>query len=232
MNTAIVDYRTTLEEIRSLEKLNIKILKCPNSKDLYPAVSGHPDMQICIVDKHNIILSSTIDTDFESEILKCNKNVHKTAKSLSSKYPEDVILNALILNDFFVHKLSCTDHKLLELVTEKEKINVKQGYTKCSSAVINDNAIITSDKSIIAELKAKNIDILYVPPGDIELPGLDYGFIGGSCGLLDEKHMAFFGDLTFYKYGTEVISFLKKHRVEPIYLKKGKLTDRGTLFML
>jgi hypothetical protein len=227
MNTAIVDYRISTEEVISLEKLNIKILKCPNSKDLYPAVSGHPDMQICIIDKHNIILSTALDKNFESEISKLNKNIHKASKSLSSKYPDDIILNALILKDFFVHKLSHTDPKLLELVTGKEKINVKQGYAKCSSAIINDTAIITSDKSIINALKEKNIDILYVPPGDIELPGLDYGFIGGSCGLLDEKHIAFFGDLTYYKYGSDVISFLKKHHVEPIYLKAGRLTDRG-----
>lgn len=232
MKTAIVDYRISEEEITSLQKLNLNVLLCPNSKELYPAVCGHPDMQMCIVDKLNVILSNTAEDNFINEISKLNVIIHRTTKTLTSNYPQDVIINAVILKNFFIHKISCTDSTLLDLVKDKEKIDVKQGYTKCSTAVVSDRAIITSDKSIINSVKDKDIDVLYVPSGDIELPGLEYGFIGGSCGLLDEKHMAFFGDLAFYKYGAEVLTFLKKYRIEPIYLKKGKLIDRGTLFAL
>jgi hypothetical protein len=232
MNTAIIDCRTSEEELYSLKKLNFSPLLCPISQDLYPAVSGHPDMQICIINKHNIVVNNSIEINFTNRLSKLNKIIHRTAKSLNSKYPQDIILNALILGDIFVHRLDSTDLKLLELTKEMKKINVNQGYTKCSAAIVNDKAIITSDKSIIESLKDSDIDILYVPPGDIELPGLDYGFIGGTCGLLNEKSMAFFGDLNFYNHGKDVIDFLKKHGVTPVYLKNGKLTDRGTLFVV
>ena len=126
----------------------------------------------------------------------------------------------------------CTDKNLLNLVKSKKLINTNQGYTKCSAAIVSDNAIITSDISIKNALSSTNIDVLLLPPGDILLPGLDYGFIGGTCGLIDKSTLAFFGDLSYYKYGKEVLSFLKKHNVNPLYLRKGPLIDRGSILSI
>ena len=105
----------------------------------------------------------------------------------------------------------------------------KKGYTKCSVAIVNDNAIITSDFAIAKALTSNNFDVLLLPPGDIILEGLDYGFIGGTCGLVDKNILAFFGTLDKYAYGSEVKEFLKKHKVEPYYLSDLKLTDRGSI---
>lgn len=91
---------------------------------------------------------------------------------------------------------------------------------------------MTSDMKIGKILKENNIDVLLLPPGDIILPSLDYGFIGGTCGLLDNNTLAFYGDLDMYKYGNEVLSFLRKHNVEPIFLSKSKLIDRGSIFCI
>src|SRR3712207_6103016 len=126
---------------------------------------------------------------------------------------------------FRSHYLNYTDKNLLSLIklSNKKLINTKQGYTKCSTAIVNDSAIITSDKNIAKSLQKENIDILLLPPGDIILPGLNYGFIGGACGLIEKNILAFYGSLECYAYGKEVLSFLKKHKVEPIFLSEGKL---------
>ena len=50
--------------------------------------------------------------------------------------------------------------------------------------------------------------------------------------MISPDKIAFFGELDHYQYGTEVKSFLAKYGVTPIYLKKGKLVDRGSLFVL
>lgn len=138
-------------------------------------------------------------------------------------------LNAVNLSNVFIHNLKYTDPVLIENVKDKNLINVKQGYTKCSVAVVSDNAIITSDKIIAQKAKEVSIDVLLIPPGDIILPGLDYGFIGGCCGLIEKDLMAFFGDLNYFNYGNEIKEFLYKHNVKPIYLRKGKLIDRGSI---
>jgi len=142
------------------------------------------------------------------------------------------MLNALNIGNIFMHKLNYTDPNLISLVKHKKLLNVNQGYSKCSTAIVSENAVITSDMKIGKILKENNINVLLLPPGDIILPGLDYGFIGGTCGLLDNNKLAFYGNLNMYKYGDKVLNFLKKHNVKPIFLSKDKLIDRGSIFCI
>lgn len=232
MKYAIVDYRTSKEEILNFKKLGCEILVCPSSSILYEAVCGHPDMLLNIIDEKNIIVHKNMNIDFVNLLTNLDINITFSENSLCSAYPYDIILNSVNLPDLFIHNIKYTDPKLLEMVNAKKLINVKQGYTKCSTAIVNQNAAMTSDKTIANALSRENIDVLLLPPGDILLPGLNYGFIGGCCGLLDKKSLAFYGDLNYYVYGKEVMEFLKKHSVEPVFLKKGKLTDRGSLFII
>ena len=107
---------------------------------------------------------------------------------------------------------------------------MKQGYTKCSTCIVNNHAAITSDVSIAKALNVEGVDVLLLPSGDILLPGLNYGFIGGATGLLCDNVLAFYGHLDHYLYGKEVLKFLNKHKVEPVFLRNGKLIDRGSIF--
>jgi hypothetical protein len=229
MKIAVVDYRTSEEEVSTLKDLGFIVLFCPPCLELYPAVMGHPDMQINYIGNDKIIFQRNIDINFIKTFMQLGFNVLLSENKLTKTYPQDIILNSVLMGDIFLHKLNCSDPVLLEHVKSKKLINVKQGYTKCSTAIVSDFAAITSDKGIAEALSKEGIDVLILPPGDIELPGLDYGFIGGACGLISSGHMGFFGELHHYIYGNEVLSFLKKHKVVPIYLKKGKLLDRGTL---
>lgn len=45
---------------------------------------------------------------------------------------------------------------------------------------------------IYKTLIKENFDVLLIPFGDIELPGLNYGFIGGVGGMISSNSMAFF----------------------------------------
>ncbi|GAA0718313.1 hypothetical protein GCM10008905_04930 [Clostridium malenominatum] len=229
-NYAIVDYRIDDEEEINLLNLGFQPIKCPPNPNIYKAICGHPDILMHIVDNENIILHKDIENSFFNFFTSLNFKVSLCKDSLGSKYPLNIKLNAVNLKSYFIHNIKYTDEVLLEMTKHKKLINVKQGYTKCSTAIVNDNAIITSDIAIARTLEVENFDVLLLPPGDISLPGLDYGFIGGCSGLLDENRLAFFGDLNYYSHGKDVITFLHKHGVEPIYLRKGKLIDRGSLF--
>jgi hypothetical protein len=232
MKYAIIDYRTSEEEICNLKKLGCEVLACPPSSILYEAVCGHPDMLLHIFDEKNIIVHKDMDTSFISSLKALGFNITFSKNSLRSTYPYDIILNSVNLPNLFVHNIKYTDPKLLEMVNSKKLIDVKQGYTKCSTALVTRNAVMTSDKTIAKALLKENIEVLFLPPGDIVLPGLDYGFIGGCCGLIDEQSLAFFGNLNYYAYGDIVLQFLEKHNIKPIYLKEGKLTDRGSLLII
>lgn len=229
-----IDYRASDEEISNLKKLNLDIIKIPKCKKVYGAIDGHVDIQLNILNKSSkeVIVHKDISSDFLSTLKSKNIKYTLSNSSLSNKYPGDILLNALILDSFFIHNLKYTDKTLLSFQKEKELLNVKQGYTKCSVLPISDSAFITSDIGIFNVLKELNKDVLLLPPGDILLPELNYGFIGGIGGIIDSGKLGIFGELEHYKYGDDVYKFLYKHNVEPISLKKGKLIDRGSLFVL
>lgn len=232
---AFVDYRITTEELKNLEKLNINPIRVPRTSNVYDAIDGHPDIQLNILKNNSldqIIIHKDICDDFK-EILNRNHIKYILSKnSLSHTYPGDIILNALILDKYFIHTLKNTDENLLKSQESKTLINVPQGYSKCSVLPVRGNALITSDKGIVNSLKEYNFDILLIPPEDILLPSLNYGFIGGVGGMISDDRMAFFGELENYRYGEEVKNFLYKYDVKPVSLRKGKLIDRGSLLAL
>ncbi|VYU08967.1 hypothetical protein [Clostridium tertium] len=229
-----VDYRISNTEEKSLKYLGANIIKVPPCDNLYEAIKGHVDIQLNIINKKKkeIIIHKGISNTFKNELIKNNINFIESEKSLGLKYPNNIFLNALVLENYFIHNLKYSDEILLKTQSNKISINVNQGYTKCSSLVVNEKSIITNDTGIYNSLLKYDFDILLIPPGDIVLEGFEYGFIGGTGGLIDSSTMAFFGSLENYKYGKEVENFLKKHNVNPINLSNGKLYDRGSLFTL
>lgn len=230
-----IDYRVTKEELLILSKLNMNPILVPKCSEVYEAINGHPDIQLNILKNKSsdkVIIQKNISQDFK-EVLKLNNIKYIVSKnSLSNTYPNDIILNSLILENQFIHTLKYSDENLLKSQSSKTHINVPQGYTKCSILPVRDNALITSDKGIFNSLKTFDFDILLLPPGDILLPSLNYGFIGGVGGMISNNKMAFFGDLDNYKWGNEIKKFLFKYDVSPIALRKGKLIDRGSLLTL
>ncbi|MBU3227465.1 DUF6873 family GME fold protein [Clostridium algidicarnis] len=232
MKVAIVDFRISKEEIENLEDLNIKVLKCPSYEGVYAAISGHPDIQLNVLSESDIMVHPKINVDFIKELSNLGYNIHFSSKDIGFNYPENIILNALNTEKFFLHNLTYTDKNLLNYTNDKKLLNISQGYTKCSTAIVSKEAFLTNDIKIKESLESLGSDVLLLPPGDIELPPLNYGFIGGTCGLIDKNTLAFFGSLDKYIYGDKVKIFLKKHNITPLYLKESGLTDRGSLFII
>eukprot|EP00831_Metopus_contortus_P012006 TRINITY_DN14818_c0_g1_i6.p1 TRINITY_DN14818_c0_g1~~TRINITY_DN14818_c0_g1_i6.p1 ORF type:complete len:265 (-),score=40.36 TRINITY_DN14818_c0_g1_i6:119-913(-) len=230
-----VDYRITNEELINLSKFNLKPIIVPKCDMVYDAINGHPDIQMNILKNNSekqLIIHKNISEKFKQNLTLNNIKYIVSKNSLSNTYPNNIFLNALISNNYFIHNTKYSDKNLLESQRNKKIISVSQGYTKCSILPINEKAIITSDKGIYNVLKNYDFDILLIPPSDILLPPLNYGFIGGTGGMISDDKMAFFGNLSYYKYGDEVKKFLNKYDVEPIYLRCGKLIDRGSLLVL
>lgn len=226
-----VDYRTTENEINSLKKLNYDVIKIPKDNNLYEAINGHTDIQLNIINKHTLIVNKNINLSFKELLKTKNINFIESDSTLSSKYPNNISLNAYITDNYLVHNLKFTDKKILEYCKNKKIINVNQGYTKCSILPLREKAIITNDTGIYNTLKNENFDILLLPFGDIELSGFNYGFIGGVGGMISSNSMAFFGSLDNYSFGNEVKKFLYKYDIKPIYLNNTKLIDRGSLLV-
>lgn len=229
-----VDFRISSKEELNLSLLGLTPIKIPKSPLLYEAISGHVDIQLNVLNKSNrsVIVQKNIPTEFLTILKKNNISFVKSNSKLGYTYPNNIFLNAFISENYFVHNLKYSDKHLLKEVKNKIQINVSQGYTKCSILPLKEKVIVTSDKSIYNALIQHNFDILLLPPGDILLPNMNYGFIGGVGGMINTNTLAIFGELSHYKYGNELEQFLKSHSINIISLKKGKLIDRGSLFVL
>ena len=118
--------------------------------------------------------------------------------------------------------------KLSSLLTDyaSEKIFVKQGYTRCSVCKINDNAIITADKSIADEALVRGADVLLISAGNILLNGYDYGFIGGASVTYRNK-IFFFGNIEKHPDYLKMCDFAEKYSVKLISLSNLPLCDIG-----
>ena len=57
-------------------------------------------------------------------------------------------------------------------------------------------------------------------------------YIPGLKNYTIRRNILAYGNLEKYKYGNDVIDFLKKHNVKPVYLSDGKLVDRGSILVV
>ncbi|MCD7749821.1 MAG: hypothetical protein LUH42_07205, partial [Oscillospiraceae bacterium] len=120
---------------------------------------------------------------------------------------------------------------LVDSYVDSYKVTVAQGYTRCAVCVVAERAIITADHGIVRAVNNNNIninmDVLEIMPGYIDLVGFDYGFIGGASFKLDENTVAFTGLLDGHPNRTEILSFLAKHSVKPVFLTNDPIFDIG-----
>lgn len=229
-----VDYRITNIELENLTSLGLTPIKVPKSPLLYEAIDGHVDIQVFILDKDKktVLVHKDMPKSFLNKLKENKINYILSDRNLDSKYPFDIPLNVLKTKHFIMHNLKYTDPKILKFFKDKKLLNTKQGYTKCSVLPLSNNSFITSDKSIYTTLLNEGLNVLLVPPGDISLPPLDYGFIGGVGGMIDENTLALFGDLDSYAHKDKILEFLAPLNIKIVSLKKGTLSDRGSLLVI
>ena len=113
-----------------------------------------------------------------------------------------------------------------------KKINVNQGYSKCSICIVDENSIITSDNGIYNECIKHNIDCLLIRQGYIDLFNMDYGFIGGCSGLLCNDELSFYGDIKKHPDYKKILHFVKSKNKKIISLSDENLLDLGSIIPL
>ena len=134
-----------------------------------------------------------------------------------------------------MHNWKYTDNKILEVI-EKEnlsKIQISQGYSNCSIAVIDDNSVIVSDNKTAEILKKYNIDVLclnYIPNIKLFNAKNEYskmnGFIGGAISRIQDNIIVF-GDLEKIDIKGEIRKFIESKKFNIIEFKNQDVIDYG-----
>lgn len=231
VKTVIVDKRISKCVQNKIRANGINIIETPNCSNLYEAVSAHPDMLIHHIGGDEIIVAPNIYYDMYKKLEGLNLKVIQGDTMLKSTYPDNVAYNVGRIGKIAIHNFKYTDKKIIKRLEEKELklINVKQGYAKCSICIVNEKAIITSDRGIARELEKHDIDVLLIRSGYVDLPGLDYGFVGGASGLIDNKKILFCGDIREHPDFKIIKKFLRKYSVSFEVVEDKKLIDIGSI---
>ncbi len=212
--------------VREIENLGHTVISS-DTVDIFPIPEQkHADMQILPINSDIFILNECtalakkIPND---RLIYCDKKAGK-------KYPENILLNFLFLNNTLYGKLSAIDKNLIDFCEENriKTVNINQGYARCSTLVLNEKALITSDLSIEKALKKDGVEVLLISSGNIILDGYDYGFIGGASGRIDENTVVFLGNVTNHPDYRRIENFCDNNSISiKIICKDMPLTDIG-----
>lgn len=231
---ALVDKRITCDMEIELKRRNIEIIKTIECKETYNAIKYHPDICVCNLGNGNIVVAPNV-YEYYKEVLECKGfNVIKGESPIGLKYPSNISYNICIFGNYALHNFKYTEKNILKYIEDNKfiKINLKQGYSKCSICIVDEKSIITSDVGIHNAVKAYNIDCLLIKDGHIDLFDLDYGFIGGCTGLIDKDKLAFFGDITKHPDYIKIKKFVGLKNKEVVCLSREDLLDLGSIIPL
>ncbi len=224
MNNIIVSNENSLV-INSLNKLGFNPIFSEDISVLLPFERKHTDIQCLKINNTFFVLNSC--KRLISELKKLGKEVVETEKSIKKDYPDNVLLNALFIKNKLYCKKTALDNRVKKYCDKNgiEIINVNQGYTKCSTAVIND-CFITADKGIFKALTENGVEGLLINSGDILLPCTDYGFIGGCCFCYNDT-VFFTGDINGHTDSKKIKEFIYKKGLKIESLTDYELYDIG-----
>ncbi len=152
-----------------------------------------------------------------------------TSRFLPGDYPGHAAMCAVVMGRYVIHRRDVTAPEIIKASGGRTFIDVRQGYAKCSCAVIDDGALITADEGIAAALSGvKDIEVLKISPGRVALPGYDTGFIGGACGRVGDE-MVFNGGLESHPDAQRIRRFIHARGLRVKDFPGLPLTDIGTI---
>lgn len=232
MKYLIIDERMRDIEKQTLQRLGYELIEIKKSTKIYSEISSHVDIFACKV-KNKIIAEKHVYDILKNKLKKYI--IIQGNSVIQNVYPKDINYNVCIVGNKAIHNFKYTDSQIVQELKKNnfELINVKQGYSNCSIAVIDENSIILNDKGLYNSLNDSGLNILfldYMP--DIKL--LDEngnysemnGFIGGAIARIDDN-IVVFGDLNKVDNKSYIRKFIEKKNLNIIDFSGLDVIDYG-----
>ncbi len=233
MSTILVDRRYLKEIDRAWGKEHF-VIPAAFCAQLAEPISCHPDMTLFSFGQKQFICPPDTFSYYRRVLSGQNVKLVQGERVLSCHYPQDIAYNVARVGKCLIGHKSSADPVILRMAKENglSYYPTQQGYAKCSSCIISESALITSDPSIARSAQEAELDVLKIRPGNVLLPGYSTGFLGGACGLLPTGELLCFGDITAHPDFLPIRRFCAQHGVELRYLKHRPLTDIGTILSI
>lgn len=212
------------------KKTGIEVLPLNPYPSLDTPVASHSDMLICKID-NTVFCYEDYYLENKDTFLKISNlgyDIKFVSSECTKKYPNDIALNVLIIGKkIFCYKKN-TAPEILEygINNEYEIIDIKQGYSACSTLVLNENSAITGDLGVAKALKNHGIEVALINTSNIILSGYNSGFIGGASGVIGNT-IYLFGPCEILKDNEEAISLIKAHNFQVVSILHDQVYDFG-----
>lgn len=221
---------------KPLKTQGLSPLYAPNNPDVDPRLSGHADLSVFHAGWDRIFLAPYLRyTDFAKKLTEIGFLIEYTDINQNKKYPFDAQLNIAAFGKHFVYGKKTAYSSIVRNLTIDEHMSglaINQGYAKCATVVVDENSIITADRGEAQACLEAGIDVLLVEPGHVELPGFEYGFLGGASFKLSKNAIAFTGALDKHPDKERILDFLHERGVSPVYLTEKAVFDVGSILPL
>ena len=211
------------------EKTGISTIPLKPYKRLDFPVASHADMLFCVLDDIIFCYRDYVcENNLLNELNSSGKNIVFVSKKCEKEYPQDIGLNVLVMGKSLFCNVKYTAEEILEYAKERNYsiTNVKQGYSSCSTLVLNDNNALTSDPSIYNAIIKAGKNAFLVDNSTIKLDGYGCGFIGGASGVFGQN-VYVFGDISSLSNGKQAREIICNlgYNIIPILL--GEVYDFG-----
>lgn len=203
------------------------IIFLPDNPHVAPALAGHFDLSVFKTADNKLICASYLKgTRFENELHNREVDLIFDTAEQKSDYPMDCALNAMQAGKYLICNSEICSERITDACKGSTVINVKQGYVRCSVLHVAGNNYITADNGIASALTKAGCDVLMISTGGIELPGYDYGFIGGASFVCDNR-VFFMGSINTHPDCAKILGFIEHCGMQTVSLGNGKLLDTG-----
>lgn len=221
---------------KPLKNKGFLVVEIPDNPDVDKRLSGHADLSVLHVGENKLFLAPYLKGSAFAEVLKqMGFEIAFSTKTQSVLYPDDAGLNLCVCGKHLICNPKSSDSNIVDYLTKDRGLNflaVKQGYSKCSVCVVNENAIITSDALIHKRAVEAGIESLKIIQGFVDLDGFEYGFIGGASFKLSADELAFTGNLEGHPNKEDIEKFLSLHNVKAVYITNKPAFDIGSALQI
>ncbi len=232
----IIDKRMP-EEVKANLSTKGELLELSTSGITYDAISGHPDIFFCPTPAGLIVAPNTPE-EFLKKLSEHNIAFICGDMPVGAKYPETAHFNALVTDEYVIHNPAITDPRIRSLAESLPdqpapliQVPCSQGYVRCNLIHLAGKQFITSDRGIEKALKKAGMEVFYISPVTIQLPGFKHGFWGGCCGVLD-RQVFVAGNLDQLQEGRQLSGFVAASGFSITELYNGPLIDGGGILFV
>lgn len=193
--------------------INVTDTVCISKLPVYERT--HADMQVLPLDNDNVFLLKE-SSQLIPVLEKHYENIFVCKDDLIRTYPFNTALNCAVVKDNIFCRVDFVYDEFLWMAEDFgfNIIDTKNGYAKCSTAVVTENAVITDSVDIGKRAEEEtDIDVLMISYGGVKLLNTNRGYIGGCCFKLSKDILAFTGRIKNHPEYENIKSFCLNHGV-------------------